>query len=162
MPALAGCSAAPVAVFPGWSEALAAIRALTPKSRMLGSWSPAQVVEHAAQSINYSIDGYPQPKSALFQSTIGSAAFALFDARGRMSHTLSEPIPGAPVLAQAQALEPARERLLASITRFQGHAGALAPHFAYGALDKAAYTRAHLMHLANHWSELAPLEGDSR
>ena len=29
---------------------------------------------------------------------------------------------------------------------------ALAPHFAYGALNKAAYTRAHLMHLANHWN----------
>jgi hypothetical protein len=29
------------------------------------------------------------------------------------------------------------------------------PHFAYGALGKAEYTRAHLMHLANHWAEVA-------
>jgi hypothetical protein len=30
------------------------------------------------------------------------------------------------------------------------------PHFAYGALDKAQFTRAHLMHLANHWTEISP------
>lgn len=148
-----------MAVFPGWNEALAAIRALTHRSHVLGTWSPAQVLEHAAQSIDNSIDGYPQPKSALFQSTVGSAAFAVFDARGRMSHGLAEPIPGAPALVLA--FEPSRERLLASIARFQAHAGALAPHFAYGALDKPQYTRAHLMHLANHWSELSP-EGVSR
>lgn len=28
--------------------------------------------------------------------------------------------------------------------------GTLAPHFAYGELDKPQYTRAHLMHLADH------------
>ena len=36
----------------------------------------------------------------------------------------------------------------------EAHTGPLAPHFAYGALDKTQYTRAHLMHLANHWTEL--------
>ena len=39
-----------------------------------------------------------------------------------------------------------------ALQRFDAHTGALQPHFAYGPLDKPAYIRAHLMHLANHWS----------
>ncbi|MGS0758230.1 DUF1569 domain-containing protein [Roseateles sp. GG27B] len=30
----------------------------------------------------------------------------------------------------------------------------MAPHFVYGALDRADYERAHLMHLADHWQAL--------
>ena len=40
-----------------------------------------------------------------------------------------------------------------ALRAFEAHAGPLAPHFAYGALDKPSYARAHLMHLANHWQE---------
>ena len=69
---------------------------------------------------------------------------------------LAEPIPGAPAIAQGQPLGPAIDRASAALRAFDAHAGALQPHFAYGALDKAAYTRAHLMHLANHWTEAAP------
>ena len=39
---------------------------------------------------------------------------------------------------------------------FDAHTGVLQPHFAYGALDKPSYTRAHLMHLANHWQAFVP------
>jgi hypothetical protein len=31
--------------------------------------------------------------------------------------------------------------------------GTLRPHFAYGELTKPQYERAHLMHLANHWTQ---------
>ena len=66
------------------------------------------------------------------------------------SHDLAAPIPGAAPLTASDWHAPA-ERLKAAITRFQAHTGTLKPHFAYGALDKAAYARAHLMHLADHW-----------
>jgi hypothetical protein len=72
-----------------------------------------------------------------------------------MTHSLNEPIPGAPELAQGQPLGPAIDHAIAALQAFERHDGALAPHFAYGALDKPAYTRAHLMHLANHWAEAA-------
>ena len=42
-----------------------------------------------------------------------------------------------------------RERALVGLAD-----AALAPHFAYGALDKNAYRRAHLMHLADHAREI--------
>ena len=121
-----------------------------------GAWNLAQVLNHAAQSVEYSLDGFPEAKPALFQATVGHLAFALFDARGAMHHALDQPIPGAPALAADAPLPTAVQRLLNVFDRFERYGGALQAHFAYGALDKAAYTRAHLMHLANHWAEFTP------
>ena len=117
-------------------------------------WNLAQMLQHAAQSIEFSLRGFPEPKPAWFQATLGSTAFALFDARGSMSHSLDEPIPGAPALDAAQALPAAVQRLLDAMDAFNAHSGPLRPHFAYGELTREQYRRAHLMHLANHWQQL--------
>jgi hypothetical protein len=134
-------------------KTLEQLRAAPP--HMTGAWDLPHVLHHAAQSIEYSIGGFPQPKPVWFRGSVGSYAFALFNARGQMTHNLSEPIPGAPDIAQGQPLGPAIDHAIAALQAFERHGGALAPHFAYGALDKPAYTRAHLMHLANHWAEVA-------
>src|SRR5215217_5191877 len=60
------------------------------KVSAIGAWPIAAVLEHLAQSVEMSMDGFPQPKSAFFQSTAGSAAFAFFRWRGAMTHSLSE------------------------------------------------------------------------
>lgn len=132
---------------------LTALAAAAP--RTTGAWDLAQVLHHAAQSVEYSITGFPQPKPAWFRATVGPLAFSVFSARGRMSHGLAEPIPGAPAIPAGQALAAAVERLVAALRAFEAHAGPLAPHFAYGGLDKPDYARAHLMHLADHWQEVA-------
>jgi len=113
-------------------------------------WKMLAVFEHLAQSIEFSLDGFPEPKSALFQNTAGSLAFSFFKWRGRMSHGLTEPIPGAPALTQQDAWKPGAQRLRAAIARFQAHTGPLQPHFAYGALSRADYGLAHTFHIANH------------
>ena len=123
--------------------------------RMSGAWDLPHVLHHTAQSIEYSINGFPEPKPAWFRATLGSYAFALFNARGQMTHSLSEPIPGAPDIAQGQPLAPAIDHAVAALQAFERYAGPLAPHFAYGTLTKPDYARAHLMHLANHWAEAA-------
>lgn len=151
---LAGCGVAPVKTFPTLAAAVASIESLSPRDRTSGNWTLPQVLQHLAQSVEYSIDGFPELKSALFRTAVGRVAFAVFEARGAMGHSLIEPIPGAPPLGADAALLPAKARLLAALQRFESHAGALAPHFAYGALDKGQYARAHLMHLANHWTEV--------
>jgi Protein of unknown function (DUF1569) len=152
---LSACGSPPVAGFATLAEASKAVEALqTAGWRTVQGWALAQVLVHLAQSIEYSMAGFPVPKSALFQSTVGSAAFAWFDARGLMTHSLTEPIPGAPSLEPAPPLAAATERLHKALRDFEGFGGTLRPHFAYGALDKPAYTRAHLMHLANHWTEV--------
>jgi len=152
---LAACSAAEVKTFATLAAASAAIEGLAVRHRHTGEWTLAQMLEHVSQSIDYSLDGFPAMKPALFRAAVGSVAFAVFQARGAMGHNLAEPIPGAPALDAAAPLPAAIARALAALRRFEAHAGALAPHFAYGALDKAQYTRAHLMHLANHWAEVA-------
>lgn len=132
-------------------------------ARSTRGWPLPQVLQHAAQSIAYSLDGYPQPKPAWFQRSVGALAFATFERIGAMRHDLAEAIPGAPPL-DAIDLPAAARGLLAALDRFDAHRGAFAPHFAYGILDKPAYTRAHLMHLADHarWIEAPGPAGASR
>ena len=127
----------------------ASLQALAPETAF--GWS--QTLEHCAQSIEYSLQGFPAPQSALFQSTLGAAAFNVFAWRGRMHHGLAEPIPGAPALAATTPdAAAALARLRQAAQGFAAHTGALQPHFAYGALGKAQYEQAHAMHLAQHLS----------
>jgi hypothetical protein len=118
------------------------------------AWKMSGVLEHLAQSIEMSVDGFPEPKSALFQNTVGAAAFAVFGWRGRMSHGLTDPIPGAPALTQSDDWKPAAQRLRAAIGRFNANTGALKPHFAYGNLSRADFAMAHAFHIANHQDEI--------
>jgi hypothetical protein len=115
-------------------------------------WTWSQTLEHCAQSIEFSMTGFPQPKSALFQKTVGSAAFSVFSWRGKMSHDLAEPIPGAPVLTRDTPAPAAVERLQKAINAFAPWTGELQPHFAYGSLSKPQFEQAHAMHLAQHLS----------
>lgn len=156
---LGGCEGALTPGFASWQQARETVLGLMFGQYHLAHqrWSLAQMLQHLAQSIEFSIQGYPAPKSALFQHTLGRAAFVLFDARGQMSHDLAEPIPGAPALDPQQSLKHAVQRLLDAMQAFSAHRGPLKPHFAYGELDRAAYQRAHLMHLANHWTQVQAL-----
>lgn len=122
--------------------------------KAVGAWPLSAVLDHLAQSVEMSMDGFPQPKSVLFQGTAGSAAFAFFKWRGHMSHGLDEPIPGAPSLTASADWKPAALRLRGAITRYNGYTGPLKPHFAYGALDKRDFTLAHGFHIANHQDEI--------
>lgn len=119
-----------------------------------GAWTAAQVLTHCAQSVEFSLDGFPVSKSALFKSTVGAAAFAVFARRGQMRHALDEPIPGAPELSSNRTLAAAGQRLRDALLRFDRHDGELAAHFAYGALTKSQYAMAHALHWRNHLDEL--------
>jgi hypothetical protein len=116
------------------------------------NWTWSKTLLHCAQSIDYSMSGYPAPKSALFQHTAGAAAFSFFRSRGRMSHNLIEAIPGAAALDANARVDLAAATRRKSVTAFQAFDGKLQPHFAYGELNKADYERAHAMHIANHLS----------
>jgi hypothetical protein len=133
-----------------WLDALEKATRVT----AIGAWPTGAVLEHLAQSIEMSMDGFPQSKGALFQNTAGNAAFAFFKWRGRMSHGLAEPIPGAPALAAGADWRPAALRLRQAITRFSGFNGPLKPHFAYGTLSKPEFALAHSLHIANHRQEI--------
>lgn len=120
--------------------------------RMNSGWTLSQTLNHCAQSIEYSMTGFPEMKSTLFQKTAGAAAFSVFAWRGRMSHNLTEPIPGAPSLQGDADLGASLTRLTRSVQDFEASREPLQAHFAYGQLDKSDYELAHAMHLANHFS----------
>lgn len=119
-----------------------------------GSWNLSQMLQHCTQSVRYSLDGYPQPFSPLFQHTAGRAAATVFRAAGRMHHDLAEAIPGAAQLDANLPAAQARDLLLQALADFQNYDGPLKPHFAYGALDKDAYAAAHWLHVRNHLDAL--------
>lgn len=118
-----------------------------------GAWNASQVFNHCAQSVEFSMTGFPQSKSALFQHTAGPLAFSVFSARGAMSHNLHEVIPGAPELVAASDVELALDRLTKSLRGFEAYNGALKPHFAFGLLNKPDYAVAHVLHINNHLQE---------
>lgn len=153
---LSGCSGRLDPRFADWRTARDTVFELLFKTpRLEGSrWNLPQMLQHAAQSIEFSMQGFPEMKSAAFRRIAGNAAFAFFNARGAMSHTLDEPIPAAPPLDAEKSLKGSVERLLAAMDAFAKHPGQFAPHFAYGELTREQYERAHLMHLANHWQQL--------
>ena len=121
-----------------------------------GEWNLSQVLQHCAQSVRYSLDGYPQMFSPAFQHTAGTVAATVFRAVGRMRHDLNEAIPGAGVLDAALPVEQARDLLVQALQDFRHYDGALKPHFAYGDLNKDAYAAAHWLHVRNHLDALLP------
>lgn len=120
----------------------------------LKGWSPAEVFNHCAQSIEYSISGYPELKPGWFRSSVGPLAFSVFAARGAMRHPLNEAIPGAAALSEPASQALALARLQQAFSDFSAYQGELQPHFAYGLLSHADYAEAHVMHLYNHMSLL--------
>ncbi|SDH90483.1 Tat (twin-arginine translocation) pathway signal sequence [Pseudomonas benzenivorans] len=118
----------------------------------LEGWSPAEVFNHCAQSIEYSISGYPELKPGWFRHSVGPLAFSLFAARGAMRHPLDQAIPGAAALGEPATQALALQRLRQAFADFASYRGTLQPHFAYGLLSHADYARAHVLHLYDHLS----------
>ncbi|MDT7042930.1 DUF1569 domain-containing protein [Candidatus Nitronereus thalassa] len=120
----------------------------------LGQWSPYQIFTHCAQSVEYSMSGYPEHDSDLFKSTVGTLVFSYFSLQGKMSHDLTAPVPGAPPIEIKEDSTSALVRLRKALMEFQDYQGKLEPHFSYGELSKEEFTVAHVIHLNNHLEEL--------
>ena len=61
--------------------------------RTTGEWNLYQIITHCAQSVEYSMLGYPEHKSDMFKHTVGKVAFSLFSSKRKMRHALDEAIP---------------------------------------------------------------------
>jgi hypothetical protein len=118
-----------------------------------GSWDATRTFHHLAQSVEFSMDGYPAMKPKLFQNTIGKLAFSVFHANGSMTHGLDEAIPGEIVVNDNSDVLLARQRLIDSLKSFDAFEQNFQPHFAYGELSKSQYALAHVMHVNNHMQE---------
>ena len=133
------------------AEVLAALEGID--GEVDGPWSLAQVLVHCAQSVELSVSGYPSPRGWVVRRLIGPRFMARFLRQGFMTHDRAAPIPGAPALGEPTLAE-GIARLRSAITRFDAHEGPLAPHFAYGEVDKPSYEGLHAMHVADHLAAL--------
>ena len=118
-------------------------------AKQQAAWTLAQSLAHCAQSIEYSITGYPKLRSGLFRATIGPLAKRKFIGARRMSHDLAAQIAGAPP-ATDMPFDEAQTRALTAIAKFGAHTGDLQPHLAYGRCTKAEYATLHLLHVEDH------------
>lgn len=121
---------------------------------LVGRWTLAQTLAHCAQSIEYSIDGYPKLKPAFIRATVGPLIKKRFLAKGEMSHDLEGVIEGAPALHPQEPLRDVLTRLRSAIQRFRAHTGEYMPHLAYGTCSREEYEKLHAMHIANHLSRV--------
>ena len=138
------------------SDILVQLKAL-PAERLTssGSWNVSQILQHCAQSISYSIYGYPQARSPLFQYTIGKLAVNAFAATGKLHHPLDEAIPGAPALEPNLPNDVALRELVYTLQQFMDWQGQMQPHFAFGSLTKAQYYSVHHLHLQSHLEQIS-------
>lgn len=121
-----------------------------PRILLSPGWDLPHILDHCARSIEHAMLGFPTQKNIVFQTLIGATAFHIFDARGYMSHNLSEEIPGDQFEPPEPTLDAALDRLQGSIRSFLDYSGEMSPHFTYGKLSKSQYDRANAMHVANH------------
>jgi hypothetical protein len=137
---------------PSLERCLAQLDALERDPRTLtpGAWDMHQALVHCAQGIEFSLQGYPRMRAALFRVTIGRVVLARFLRRGAMSHDRTAPIPGAPSIPSGGSVAEGVSRLRAAIEAFRAHAGPHAPHFVYGSLTHAQYDAIHAMHIEDH------------
>lgn len=135
------------------SRLAAACHAGRPEAELLAptaSWNLSQTVQHCAQTIGYSVTGYPRLKPWLFRATAGAVAKRVFLARGATKHDLDAELDGAPPLDPDLPVADALTRLEAAVVAFDVHSGSHPPHPAYGHCRHHEYAALHAMHLREH------------
>ena len=129
-----------------------------PEHEMLAPGSPwnlSQTLQHCAQTVRYSVTGYPKLKPALFRATAGAMAKRVFLRRGAMKHPLGAEIDGAPPLDPNLPVTEAATGLAQAVALFTAHTAEHAPHPAYGRCTHEEFARLHALHLAEHLPGLA-------
>ncbi|MEO3945828.1 DUF1569 domain-containing protein [Gorillibacterium sp. CAU 1737] len=117
-------------------------------------WPLYEILAHCAQTIEYSMTGYPQMKPKLVRKTVGRMVIRKFLKQGFMKHDLTAHVPGGAKLKPQGTVQEGVELLQQAIDAFQAYSGPLAPHLIFGELSKDEYDRYFAMHIADHFSEV--------
>jgi hypothetical protein len=118
------------------------------------NWSLYEILRHCAQTIEYSMTGYPAMKPKLLRVTLGRLVIRKFLRQGYMTHNLSAHVPGGESITNEGSTDEGLQRLIRAIDKFEAYTGTLAPHLIFGCLSKDEYDRYFAMHIANHLSEV--------
>lgn len=118
-------------------------------------WSLSEICLHCAQTIDYSISGYPQLKPVIIRATVGRLAIRKFLGQGYMKHNLSAPVPGGQAFKEDKSISEGMDELFSAIQRFRDYNGEFKLHLLFGKLSKEEYDSYFAMHIADHLSELS-------
>ncbi len=118
------------------------------------NWSLYKIIVHCTQTIEYSMIGYPKQKNIIIQYTVGKMAISHFLKKGKMSHNLKAPVPGAPSIQENGNVSQAIEHLINTIDSFNAFDQKLKPHLLFGKLTKNQYDKYFTLHIKDHFSEL--------
>lgn len=125
-----------------------------PKIDIDGQWQLPVILDHCAESLEFSTTGFPEMKPTLFRMTVGPIAKHVFLAQGKMSHNTLDPIPGTENMPHSPDFNTAFQRLFQAIANFKNWNREVAEHFAYGKLDKEEAEKLQAFHIADHLSKL--------
>lgn len=125
-----------------------------PATAIDGEWSLYRTLIHCAQSIEYSITGFPVHRSIILRRTVGPLVARRFLKRGAMNHNRAEPIPGAPEIPEDGPVPEAVRRLREAMARFANHSERVSEHFIFGRLSKEQFGELHVLHMKNHFELL--------
>ncbi|MEU2832124.1 DUF1569 domain-containing protein [Streptomyces lavendulae] len=114
------------------------------------AWNLSLTLQHCAQSVGYSMTGYPLLRPGFFRLTAGRLAKAVFLRRGVMRHPLDAGIDGAPPADPELPPGAALAALAEVVAGFLEHGGPHPPHPAYGPCTHGEYAALHAMHVAEH------------
>lgn len=119
----------------------------------LGQWNPYQILTHCAQSVEYSMSGYPEHDSDLFKNTVGTLVFSFFSPRKNVSW-VNGSCSGSASYRNQRRFNKCVGSIRESLDGFSRLPREVRTTFSYGQLTKEEFTIAHVIHLNNHLEEL--------
>ncbi len=111
-------------------------------------WSYYQILNHCADSLEFSMSSYPRVMPSFIRKTIGKFFFKKLMKDGYMKP--GSPNPGAPKKREEGDVVSALKRLRNSISIFTKYEGPFGIHPIFDELTKSEWEKLHTFHIANH------------
>jgi hypothetical protein len=85
------------------------------------NWTLYEILSYCAQTIEYSMTGYPAMKPKFLRMTIGRLVINKFLRQGYIRHNLSSYVPGGEAITSEGSTEEGLQRLIQAIDRFEAY-----------------------------------------
>jgi hypothetical protein len=140
--------------FASLGEVMPDVKRLLAGHTVVGRWTLAQVCNHLATTIGFSLDGVPRKAPWLVRRTAGVFFRLLVLGRGWFPEGVTVPAVFLPqaVLEAADEVRALRD----AIERFLSYRGELDEHPLLGRLSPGQWERFHCLHCAHHLSFAVP------
>jgi hypothetical protein len=148
--------------FASLDEVMPEVERLLRGHATVGNWSLGQICSHLAQSLQFTIDGFPREVQQpwIIRATVGRFLLWRILRSGRFLEGVRMPVkyqpkPGTDAGAEAESLRAALGRLAA-------HTGPLADLPFRGPLSRDVWERFHCIHCAHHLRFAIPAEQEAQ